>query len=138
MKYDYKVSSMYLHIQEVSDGCWDYTLYDNQLREIDGGQLGDPDTPLSEVRDDLIFDILHGDKKPVTEIPMEQFEQMMDEKEHNLKCPSSPNPCRKFTALRRWIPGVSAIRQTTLAKYNLIKSTVLPTMTAGSRNSCGK
>lgn len=35
----YKVSSMYLHIQEASDGCWDYTLYDNQLREIDGGQL---------------------------------------------------------------------------------------------------
>lgn len=70
----YKVSSMYLHIQDASDGCWDYTLYDNQLRKIDGGQLGDPDTPLSEVRDDLISDILHGDKKPVTEIPMEQFE----------------------------------------------------------------
>ena len=86
----YKVSSMYLHIQEASDGGWDYTLYDNQLREIDGGQLGDPDTPLSEVRDDLISDILHGDKKPVTEIPMEQFEQMMDEKEHNLKCPIFP------------------------------------------------
>lgn len=86
----YKVSSMYLHIQEASDGCWDYTLYDNQLREIDGGQLGDPDTPLSEVRDDLISDILHGDKKPVTEISMEQFEQMMDEKEHNLKCPIFP------------------------------------------------
>ena len=86
----YKVSSMYLHIQEASDGCWDYTLYDNQLREIDGGQLGDPDTPLSEVQDDLISDILHDDKKPVTEIPMEQFEQMMDEKEHNLKCPIFP------------------------------------------------
>ena len=86
----YKVSSMYLYIQEASDGCWDYTLYDNQLREIDGGQLGDPDTPLSEVRDDLISDILHSDKKPVTEIPMEQFEQMMDEKEHNLKCPIFP------------------------------------------------
>lgn len=86
----YKVSSMYLHIQEASDGCWDYTLYDNQLRKIDGGQLGDPDTPLSEVRDDLISDILHGDKKPVTEIPMEQFEQMMDEKENNLKCPIFP------------------------------------------------
>ena len=86
----YKVSSMHLHLQEASDGCWDYTLYDNQLREIDGGQLGDPDTPLSEVRDDLISDILHGDKKHVTEIPMEKFEQMMDEKENNLKCPIFP------------------------------------------------
>lgn len=86
----YEVNSMYLHIQEASDGSWDYTLYDNQLRKIDGRQLGDSDTPLSEVRDDLISDILHGDKKPVPKISIEQFEQMMDDKEHNLKSPIFP------------------------------------------------
>lgn len=86
----YKVSSMYLHIQEASDGSWDYTLYDNQLKEIDGGQIGGPDTPLSEVRDDLVADILPGDKKVVPEIPIEQFEQMLTDKEQNMKCPIFP------------------------------------------------
>lgn len=86
----YRVSSMYLHIQEASDGSWDYTLYDNQLKEIDGGQIGDSDTPLSEVRDDLTAEILHGDKKPVPEIPIEQFEQMLTDREQNMKCPIFP------------------------------------------------
>ena len=86
----YKVSSMYLHIQEASDGSWDYTLYDNQLKEIDGGQIGDSATPLSEIRDDLVAEILHGNEKPVPEIPVEQFEQMLTDREQNLKCPIFP------------------------------------------------
>lgn len=86
----YKVSSMYLHIQEASDGSWDYTLYDNQLREIDGGQTGDSGTPLSEVRDDLVADILHGNQKDVPEIPVEEFEQMLTDREQNMKCPIFP------------------------------------------------
>lgn len=86
----YKVSSMYLHIQEASDGSWDYTLYDNQLKEIDGGQIGGSATPLSEVRDDLVTEILPGNNKPVPEIPIEQFEQMLTDREQNLKCPIFP------------------------------------------------
>lgn len=86
----YQVGSMYLYIREASDGSWDYTLYDHQLKDIDGGQIGDSDTPLSEVRDDLVAEILHSDAKPVPEIPVNQFEQMLDDKEQNLKCPIFP------------------------------------------------
>lgn len=86
----YKVGSMYLHIQEASDGSWDYTLYSSQLGQIDGGQIGTPETPLSEVRNDLVTELSYGSKKTVTEIPIEEFEQMMADREQSLKCPIFP------------------------------------------------
>ena len=86
----YQISSMYLHIQEASDGSWDYTLYGNQMNEIDGGQIGDSATPLSEVRDGILSELAYDRKKLIAEIPMETFEQMLADKEQNLKCSIFP------------------------------------------------
>ena len=48
----FRVSSMYLHIQRASDDSWDYTLYDSQLAEIDGGQVGDASMTFAQAKAD--------------------------------------------------------------------------------------
>ena len=65
----FKIGSMYLHIQDASDGSWDYTTYDSRLQDMDGGQIGDPSMKLATALYDIIQD--HGLSK--TAIPEENF-----------------------------------------------------------------
>lgn len=46
----------YLAIQECEDG-WDYTLFDQDFLEIDGGQLDEPELSIREIKDILLADI---------------------------------------------------------------------------------
>lgn len=45
----------YLHIQRSDSGeePWDYTLYDNALKDLDGGRMGSADTKLSDAIDEI-------------------------------------------------------------------------------------
>lgn len=45
----YQIGNHYLEIHEASDGSWDYTLYGQNFREMDGGQISDSDTMTIEV-----------------------------------------------------------------------------------------
>lgn len=45
----------YLILQTCEDG-WDYTLYDKELREIDGGQLDMPELSMEEARKEILVD----------------------------------------------------------------------------------
>ena len=57
MEIAYRVESAgrYFAIQTVSDG-YDYTFYDNQFRELDGGVYDNPDVTLSEAMEDILGD----------------------------------------------------------------------------------
>ena len=50
----------YLSMQSASDGSWDYTLYDKDFKEIDGGQIGDASMSFAEARNEILmsFDLM--------------------------------------------------------------------------------
>lgn len=83
----FKIGSMYLHIQDASDGSWDYTVYDSRLQAIDGGQIGDPSMKLASA----LYDIIQGQGLSKTAIPeeisLDAFEQLCQEQEERLHCP---------------------------------------------------
>ena len=58
---------MYLHIQDASDGSWDYTIYDSRLQDMDGGQIGEPSMKLATA----LYDILQAQGLSKTAIPAE-------------------------------------------------------------------
>ena len=51
----YRIDRGYFFIQTVSDG-YDYTIYNNDFREIDGGVYDDPDLSISEVMETILAD----------------------------------------------------------------------------------
>ncbi len=53
--YRLESAGRYFAIQTVSDG-YDYTFYDNQFRELDGGVYDNPDVTLSEAMEDILGD----------------------------------------------------------------------------------
>ncbi len=57
MEIAYRLESAgkYFAIQTVSDG-YDYTFYDNQFRELDGGVYDNPDVTLAEAMEDILGD----------------------------------------------------------------------------------
>lgn len=64
----------YLYIQ-TSDEGYDYTLYDRNLRDMDGGQLDEPELSLLDARDEILsLHDLHPSR--IEEIPVDEFEQM--------------------------------------------------------------
>ncbi len=50
-----EAAKRYFAIQTVSDG-YDYTFYDNQFRELDGGVYDNPDVTLAEAMEDILGD----------------------------------------------------------------------------------
>ena len=83
----FKIGSMYLHIQDASDGSWDYTVYDSRLQAIDGGQIGDPSMKLATALYDIIQDQGLSKTAIPEEISLDTFEQLCQEQEKRLHCP---------------------------------------------------
>ena len=54
---DFKLNDYFLHIQSCDDG-WDFTLFDSQMKELDGGQLDNPEMNILEARDTFINDFI--------------------------------------------------------------------------------
>ena len=83
----FKIGSMYLHIQDASDGSWDYTIYDSRLQAMDGGQIGDPSMKLATALYDIIQDQGLSKTAIPEEISLDTFEQLCQEQEERLHCP---------------------------------------------------
>lgn len=63
----------YLEIHVASDGSWDYTLYDAQYLEIDGGQIGDADMSYDTATEEILKS--HGlGTKTVKPMDVEELE----------------------------------------------------------------
>ena len=86
----YQIERKYLQIQRASDKSWDYTIYDSQLHNLDGGQIGDRSMSLSQARNEIITSHNLPDNVPLTGIPTERFSEMLEQKEQDLKCPIYP------------------------------------------------
>ena len=83
----FKIGSMYLHIQDASDGSWDYTIYDSRLQDMDGGQIGDPSIKLATALYNIIQDQGLSKTAIPEEISLDTFEQLRQEQEERLHCP---------------------------------------------------
>ena len=83
----FKIGSMYLHIQDASDGSWDYTVYNSRLQAMDGGQIGDPSMKLATALYDIIQDQGLSKTAIPEEISLDTFEQLRQEQEERLHCP---------------------------------------------------
>lgn len=82
----FQTGTHYLHIQRASDESWDYTYYNSFMEVIDGGQIGDENMTFSQARNEILelLDIPHSSLSP---IPLEQYEDMLDNHENDLHCP---------------------------------------------------
>lgn len=69
----------YLYVQ-TSESCYDYTLYDSDMKELDGGQLDNLDLSLVEARNEILA--LH-ELHPATveNVALDDFEQMRQQAE---------------------------------------------------------
>lgn len=76
---EHEDKKMYLELHVGADGSWDYTLYDEALQEIDGGQIGDgnEEMPLSEAVHKIcqLYD-LPG--KDIAEVSHMDFEEKLN------------------------------------------------------------
>ena len=78
----------YLYIQ-VSEEGYDYTLYFDDLREWDGGQLDNPDLSMEQARDEILE--MHDFVPSKFEvIPVDEFEQMRDKAEQEQRASNQP------------------------------------------------
>ena len=70
------MSSIYLHIQETENG-YDYTIYDQKLRHLDGGLLEEPELSMQEARKAILeYHFLEPSK--IDPIPLESFTKLRD------------------------------------------------------------
>ncbi len=69
----------FLAIQTSDDG-YDYTLYDKDLNEIDGGQIDEPEKSINDVRDDILADY-SWDKRTMTAVDYDFLMECVEEKE---------------------------------------------------------
>lgn len=68
----------YLYIQSI-DFVYDYTIYDNNLRGLDGGQLDNFDNNIEKIRDEILT--MHDmPKDNLREIAVDEFEKLQEEK----------------------------------------------------------
>ena len=66
----------YLHIQETDNG-YDYTIYDQKLRHLDGGLLDEPDFSILGARKAILeYHFLEPSK--IDQIPLQSFEKLRD------------------------------------------------------------
>ena len=69
----------YLYIQSI-DFVYDYTIYDNNLRGLDGGQLDNFDNNIKKIRDEILT--MHDmPKDNLREIAVDEFEKLQEEKQ---------------------------------------------------------
>ena len=75
----------YLYVQ-TSDNGYDYTLYDSNMKDLDGGQLDNPDLSMTAARDEILaLHELHP--SAIESIPIEDFEQLWDAAEQAAQQP---------------------------------------------------
>ena len=75
----------YLYVQ-TSDNGYDYTLYDSNMKDLDGGQLDNPDLSMTAARDEILaLHELHP--SAIESIPIEDFEQLRDAAEQVVQQP---------------------------------------------------
>lgn len=66
----------YLYVQ-TSDNGYDYTLYDSNMKDLDGGQLDNPDLSMTAARDEILaLHELHP--SAIESISIEDFEQLQE------------------------------------------------------------
>lgn len=73
----------YLILQTCDDG-WDYTLYDKNFKEIDGGQLDMPELSMQEARSEILKDF-QLDKKDLVAVDYDEIverAEMMEAQQH--------------------------------------------------------
>lgn len=73
----------YLILQTCDDG-WDYTLYDKNFKEIDGGQLDMPELSMQEARSEILKDF-ELDKKDLVVVDYDEVverAEMMEAQQH--------------------------------------------------------
>lgn len=71
--------SGFLAIQISEDG-YDYTIYDAELKEIDGGQIDDPERSINAIRDEILSEY-SWDKRAMTEVDYDFLMECVEEKE---------------------------------------------------------
>lgn len=77
----------YLYVQ-TSDNGYDYTLYDSNMKDLDGGQLDNPDLSMTAARDEILaLHELHP--SAIESIPIEDFEQLRDAAEQTAQQPEN-------------------------------------------------
>ncbi|MCD8151267.1 MAG: DUF3849 domain-containing protein [Clostridiales bacterium] len=85
-----KVGGMYLHMQRASDTSWDYTIYDRNFRENDGGQIGTGDMTFDTARSEIMEMHQIRTSGNIQSYSIGQFEQMKQEHINGLKSPVYP------------------------------------------------
>lgn len=77
----------YLYVQ-TSDNGYDYTLYDSNMKDLDGGQLDNPDLSMTAARDEILaLHELHP--STIETVSMEDFEQLQDAAEQTAQQPEN-------------------------------------------------
>ena len=77
----------YLYVQ-TSDNGYDYTLYDSNMKNLDGGQLDNPDLSMTAARDEILaLHELHP--SAIESISIEDFEQLQEAAEQTAPQPES-------------------------------------------------
>lgn len=77
----------YLYVQ-TSDNGYDYTLYDSNMKNLDGGQLDNPDLSMTASRDEILaLHELHP--SAIESISIEDFEQLQEAAEQTAPQPES-------------------------------------------------
>ena len=77
----------YLYVQ-TSDNGYDYTLYDSNMKDLDGGQLDNPDLSMTDARDEILaLHELHP--SAIETISIDDFEQLQEAAEQTATQPES-------------------------------------------------
>ena len=77
----------YLYVQ-TSDNGYDYTLYDSNMKDLDGGQLDNPDLSMNAARDEILaLHELHLSE--IETISIDDFEQLQEAAEQTAPQPES-------------------------------------------------
>lgn len=75
----------YLYVQ-TSDNGYDYTLYDSNMKDLDGGQLDNPDLSMTAARDEILaLHELHP--SAIESISIDDFEQLQEAAEQTATQP---------------------------------------------------
>ncbi|MDO4647894.1 MAG: hypothetical protein Q4B26_04525 [Eubacteriales bacterium] len=65
---------------QIGEGYYDYTLYDSELNEIDGGQIDDPEMSINAFRDEILSEF-SWDKRTMVSVDYEVLMEQVEEKE---------------------------------------------------------
>ena len=74
-------SNIYLLVQTCTDG-WDFTFYDEHFKDIDGGQLDNPELSAAELIDQLLAE--YGYSADYEVVDYDECEERVDEAEQRI------------------------------------------------------